>query len=242
LVSHLRLYFVSKSSELHRKTRKRKNDKMGTYYDTILDASSEKLSSEAAEVMSVRINVVINQTLMQSLSSKINQQQSPLLRLPAELRNKIYEYALGGMELHISSRSRMSDQFSVVSSDPSFDNIPLHRLIGLTLVSQQLYAETKLLPFELGTVRTTASTPRAPIKRLSVTQRQAISSIRVDYWYASDCRFWMFCPAVKALKGLKRVVVFDCPEPRIVEEDDVVGMIKKSRRRADVGVEFEFRE
>jgi hypothetical protein len=59
LVSHLYLYFASKFSELHRETRKRKNDKMGTYYDTILDASSEKLSSEAAEVMLVQTSVVI---------------------------------------------------------------------------------------------------------------------------------------------------------------------------------------
>lgn len=37
-------------------------------------------------------------------SSLRNQRESPLLRLPAELRIRIYEYALGGLEIRIIPR------------------------------------------------------------------------------------------------------------------------------------------
>jgi len=145
-------------------------------------------------------------------SSEVNRQRSPLLRLPAELRNKIYEYALGGMELRISYRTRKFALLSALSYDPSVSLTPLHRFVGLTLVSRQLYAETKILPFDLCTMDVTRSSFHFQIERLNATQRQAISTIRMHYMNAISGAVWRFLwSEVRLLTGLKRVEVFCCP-------------------------------
>ncbi|KAI4631575.1 uncharacterized protein J4E87_002280 [Alternaria ethzedia] len=198
-------------------------DNMPTYYDTIIDPSGERLSSEAAEII-----------------SEMNRQRSPLLRLPAELRNKIYEYALGGMELRISYRNR---ELGLVAA--MFYNTPvlftsLHRLVGLTLVSRQLYAETKILPFELCTMLALRFTFNDLIERLNITQRQAISTIRAHYRDACNGTAWEDWPAVRSLKGLKCVVVFGCPTMEQLKPGSLIETIEKGLGRDDVDVLVEF--
>ncbi|KAI4651704.1 uncharacterized protein J4E79_009185 [Alternaria viburni] len=178
---------------------------MPTYYDTIIDPSGERLSSEAAEVI-----------------TKTNRQRSPLLRLPAELRNKIYGYVLGGMKLRIAQRTRKLDFLAVASVDSPYAEIPLHTLTGLTLVSRQLYAETRILPFELGIMFALDFTLDHPIKRLSITQRQAILFI------------------LRLLKGLKRVQVACVSTLKPLEYSQLVEVVKKGLGREDVDVVIDF--
>ncbi|KAF1959405.1 hypothetical protein CC80DRAFT_490333 [Byssothecium circinans] len=63
-----------------------------------------------------------------------NQQLSPLLRLPAELRNKIYSLVLGGCNIP--------------------DDLPLTRphFLALLATCRQTNTETRTLPFTLNTV------------------------------------------------------------------------------------------
>ncbi|KAI4662024.1 uncharacterized protein J4E78_004815 [Alternaria triticimaculans] len=193
---------------------------MPTYYDTIIDPSGERLSSEAAEVI-----------------SEMNRQRSPLLRLPAEIRNKIYGYALGGMELRISYRTRKFALLSALSYDPSVSLTPLHRRVGLTLVSRQLYAETKTLPFELCTMDIIRSSFPNQIERLNTTQRQAISIIRAHYMNARDGKVWaILWPEVRVLTGLKRVEVYCCPNLGLSGRIHLVEAVEKGLGRDDVDI------
>ena len=171
-------------------------------------------------------------------SSEINRQRSPLLRLPAELRNKIYGYALGGMELRVSYRSKELGVVSAMSYDPSVSLTPLHRRVGLTLVSRQLYAETKILPFELCTMDVIRSLFYNHIKRLNTTQRQAISTIRTHYMNARDGTVWtILWSEVRKLTGLKRVEVFCCPTNLgLSGRIHLVEAIKEGLGRVDVDV------
>ncbi len=75
-------------------------------------------------------------------SARQNQQQSPLLRLPPELRNKIYGYVLGGKVFQFRSEKYHE---LVKSSMKKKQNLAL---LG---VCRQVYAETALLPFTLST-------------------------------------------------------------------------------------------
>ncbi|KAF1832936.1 hypothetical protein BDW02DRAFT_624666, partial [Decorospora gaudefroyi] len=73
-----------------------------------------------------------------------NQRDSPLLRLPAELRNKIYRFVLGGNHIRPYCETVMGVW------EVSFPGWAYSRLqLALLEVCRQVYAETKLLPFSL---------------------------------------------------------------------------------------------
>jgi hypothetical protein len=106
-----------------------------------------------------------------------NQKNSPLLRLPGEIRNKIYEYAYGGMIIK-------------VYGDPEGDSIheqgswtrlsfSLEDLFTSTMVCRQIHSEIGLIPllnnelwFEMGTM-----SPR--LSMMAPTQRNEIKTIWV---------------------------------------------------------------
>jgi len=183
-------------------------------------------------------------------SSEMNRQHSPLLRLPAELRNKICEYALGGMDLRISYRNWELGlgelglgELGLVAAmfyNTPVSFTPLYRLVGLTLVSRQLYAETNILPFELCTMLALRSTFNDLIERLNITQRQAISTIRAPYRDACNGIAWEDWPAVRSLKGLKCVVVFGCPTMEQLKPANLIETIEKGLGRDDVDILVEF--
>lgn len=93
-----------------------------------------------------------------------NQQQSPLLRLPPELRNKIYALAVGGQELVVLSDSVVyrSTRLEIVPKtyDDPKSRGPYHvgalHLTALLRVCRQLYEESASLHFALNTWHSTA--------------------------------------------------------------------------------------
>ncbi|KAH4583457.1 hypothetical protein HBI33_026050 [Parastagonospora nodorum] len=80
-----------------------------------------------------------------------NQANSPLLRLPAELRNQIYEHTLSGLVIRIEmSMNKENCGFTTCSTystiyDPR--RYGLGNLSALSTVCRQLHTETHLLPF-----------------------------------------------------------------------------------------------
>lgn len=70
-----------------------------------------------------------------------NESQSPLLRLPGELRNRIYELALSGTTWYIKNSNR------VVANNTS------KYILSLSRVCRKLYHETSTLAFTLGSFR-----------------------------------------------------------------------------------------
>lgn len=90
--------------------------------------------------VSYRSSLTINSTIE-------NQRTSPLLRLPAELRNKIYEYALSG-DVRVCFPGTCDECWQKIHEPP-----PRHfgGCISLLQTCRQAYTEAKLLPFTLDT-------------------------------------------------------------------------------------------
>lgn len=119
-----------------------------------------------------------------------NQQQCHLLCLPAELRNAIYAFALGGNELYAELSS---GKFRVLPDN----NIPWMRasntagtwvcvthFLALTATCRQIRSETSLLPFalntfSLGTIGTAGCIFERRTDGLTPTQRANIRHIRI---------------------------------------------------------------
>ncbi|KAI4648275.1 hypothetical protein J4E93_004687 [Alternaria ventricosa] len=77
-----------------------------------------------------------------------NQRNSPLLRLPAEIRNLIFGYALGGRTFHISHNIY---QDVTKNTNVSKNTSVSKNALALLAVCRQVFAETALLPFSSNT-------------------------------------------------------------------------------------------
>lgn len=100
-------------------------------------------------------------------SAKESSTNSPLLRLPAEIREKIYHYALGDMRIPIGSTGKSKTT------------------IGLPRTCRQIYAETgtmvyQLNVFEFGSDYVNMSNWSDHRPR---SQLEAVRAIKVDHWY-----------------------------------------------------------
>jgi hypothetical protein len=134
------------------------------------------------------------------------QTQSPLLRLPAEIRNEVYKYALCDQVLDVDGKSAERNLF------------------GLTLACRQLYQETELLIYSRNTLRIKDG-PKFEkwLKKRTGPQLAAISTIKLAYcmdirgslvhggWHKDrNTHLWEYAPPSsirKKLTGLERVVV-----------------------------------
>ncbi|KAF2634664.1 hypothetical protein P280DRAFT_538339 [Massarina eburnea CBS 473.64] len=103
-------------------------------------------------------------------TARYNQIHSPLLRLPGEIRNEIYKFALGGI---CFLANPISNSYK---TPPNF--------LALTRVCQQTYSETSLLPFTLNTFQgvifnssRSMIEDRKPRKGLTVRQTGAINTV-----------------------------------------------------------------
>jgi hypothetical protein len=127
--------------------------------------------------VSAMLQIVRTAQLLTMHSSALNQTNSPLLRLPAELRNRVYEYVFGDVRLILGNcpgARIMTNTGHDVSA------------LALATTSRQLYVETKLLPFVLGHLLAySVGYLMSGIKKLGPEQRQAIRNIESDY-YDSD--------------------------------------------------------
>lgn len=144
----------------------------------------------------------------------------PLLRLPPELRNRIWEYALGG---HI---------FTVRSCDPKSKvvhfEVSSEEKKGTTLLRacRQIYAETALLPFRLNAFMFHSESSIRWVACLSPGQQMLVSRVCLttdDYTHFADLKsHWAICVQfVQALRsgsfpGLKEIVVRVTSRPHII--------------------------
>lgn len=115
------------------------------------DEGHELSVSHPNATMCVTTSAVLSPSHAHKIRSTTrNQQQSPLLRLPGELRNRIYEYALKGFELrplYPADFARCVLSALYITSTRRLMSAP--HFCALTRVCWQIYAETKALPFAL---------------------------------------------------------------------------------------------
>lgn len=119
----------------------------------------------------------------EAVSTLHNQKQSPLLRLPAELRNWIYEYALGSLTI----RKCLFRPHKFRAFDTSRQERT--NLTALASTCRQLYGETRLLPFELNVFKGHVEYwPRVLRDGLSESQRNSLRSIEITRSSVKECR------------------------------------------------------
>lgn len=128
----------------------------------------------------------IRRATAHTYSSLQNQQTSPLLRLPAELRNKIYEYVFGGEHLLVYTQNKRR---LVRQKDPTR---PLSRDLpeypALTAVSRQLNTETKHMVFSHNTFGTFSECLLLSFR--SVFQPWQVNCITTLHVTVSDLTIW----------------------------------------------------
>jgi hypothetical protein len=98
-----------------------------------------------------------------------NARESPLLRLPAELRDEIYKYALCGRVWDITPDYWDDDRPRLHTSE----------FLALLETSRQLYNETALLPFALGIFKFWHGYAAELVAHFTTAQRDAIQTIRL---------------------------------------------------------------
>lgn len=155
-----------------------------------------------------------------SLRYEHNAQKSPLVRLPAEVRNAIYNHALGGNTLHISRnawderppefRCRMCLPACIcaVSNNSSWSDFeyPLcyemcpHRPVGprpnlsLLLACSQVYTEAALMPFIHNTFNFADATILPTfVSSLVASQAAAITTLKLHHvaaFHVFDDDYW----------------------------------------------------
>ncbi|GKT90161.1 hypothetical protein Ct61P_08011 [Colletotrichum tofieldiae] len=119
----------------------------------------------------------------------LNRARSPLLRLPPEIRNKIYRLLLAARRIHVRHDPKTSS-FHCVALRPTANpwTYKRHHILsrGLTLlvrVCRQLYHETELLPYRecVWSWQTPGLMERYLLteRRMGVAQRRAVREVCV---------------------------------------------------------------
>lgn len=99
--------------------------------------------NDIAESIAFATYLTIAFMLMQHTSATRNQRESPFLRLPAEVRNKIYDAALGGRTYKFKD--------AIYRDHATLETNGERHVLGLLLVCHQIYSEASLLPYSLNT-------------------------------------------------------------------------------------------
>jgi hypothetical protein len=198
---------------------------------------------------------------LKNFSTLRNQQQSPLLFLPAELRDRIYTYHCGGMEIHIKGKHSLTAHvcFRRPKRSPPTREPALHQWCyqipppALTQVCKQLYAETSTLVLSLNEVGGgNREVLEFLISRLSPTQMQAVTSVRthtLGYNMDEHCIVERLDPkectllgVLAQIKTLKRIAIYkdDYYEYQEQHDESLLKLVKKelakSRRDGAVGI------
>ncbi|KAJ4372367.1 hypothetical protein N0V83_004141 [Neocucurbitaria cava] len=145
-----------------------------------------------------------------------NQKNSPLLRLPGELRNRIYEYALGGHLVEpVCGLGRLETvkdcqlRYCPYESKKETDYKPWDELLALTYVCRQVNQEGRLLVFEINTFQVRKRIAfDAWLLYLKDDQKQAITSVSFGSRVPTDRLAYdgMIPTLLHQCTGLKHVI------------------------------------
>lgn len=159
------------------------------------------------------VAATIDTALTFAYSSNINHHTSPLLRLPGELRNRIYEYMLSDLIIHSfqlspkllvgfrvlggheSSPAREAGSRMLPSArdNKSQDIMPLiSQYLSFFQVCGHVKAEAHLVPFILNTIQVQSDNLGDFLCLLTNAQRAAITSFRIGNSMSEDSPW---CPS-----------------------------------------------
>jgi len=125
-----------------------------------------------------------------------NQQNSPLLRLPGELRNQIWVYALGGQRIRLSLRG---DKILVLYRDktaPAFE---------LLKVCTQIIAEARMLLYSLNVFDLVATTMINDLANgMTTSSIEAIKTLEFPLCFI-DTHYPRVASSLAKFKGLEQI-------------------------------------
>ncbi|KAI8939956.1 hypothetical protein NX059_003682 [Plenodomus lindquistii] len=127
----------------------------------------------------------------------LNQQASPLLRLPGEIRNSIYSLVLGGITIEVGNPCTCGENctsFDVsiwAHEAPCGSRVHLDLITDILLVSRQVYSETKLLLFKLNKISIFCEDLVSFRRHISRAQWNAIATFKIPQ---GDVRSSCNCP------------------------------------------------
>ncbi|KAF1850674.1 uncharacterized protein K460DRAFT_412336 [Cucurbitaria berberidis CBS 394.84] len=137
-----------------------------------------------------------------------NQVESPFLRLPGEIRNRIYEFALTASRIQVRKRYILPPNrtiylyFDTCKTIKMNDNRPsnnVNLLLGITATCRQVHAEAALLPYTLNTFAIDPAALGELIKILPDHAKDAIKVVRLAL-------SWESLLAGYRVKGLEHLV------------------------------------
>lgn len=112
-------------------------------------------------------------------STRRNEKESPLLRLPAELRNKIYEYTIGGYVIELFESTKKPHYNMLSQADGHYTALANPTVLSKTC--RQLHKETALLPYSLNTFHGRIRYIHKFLKGLTKAQREQIKSLEIFF-------------------------------------------------------------
>ncbi len=160
----------------------------------------------------------------------MNTRNSPLLRLPVEIREMIWEYTLS-----CSPIRPWSNQFSPSPQPSPTDKFPLLR------VCRQIYAETAALPYTLNTVSFAelddlSKGLEAKSGRLGLMRQISFAAILPDPFKTEKCV--RFCP-IQNMHSLESIDITMCDcEKRGWERTDVEYQVRMFCEGKEVNFQF----
>ena len=181
-------------------------------------------------------------------STRRNEAESSLLRLPAELRNKIYEYAVGGHVIELIS-SKKKPHYKMLSQANGHYTALANPTV-LSKICRQLHKETALLPYSLNTFHGSLRRIHKFSKGLTKAQRKQIKIlkiffVRTDLFKGEGDALVFRYSALKNHAGfIRSMVSLECLEYSFAEGneavvEEIVATIRKTVRFPEhVLVEF----
>jgi hypothetical protein len=172
-------------------------------------------------VMSVSSLCAASRLLLMIFSAQRNVAASPLLRLPAEIRNAIYGYVFMDWEVRVSSTFYERRRFYVEIRDPPqaavffSETTATQIFLAITTTSRQLRSETALLPFQhVAFAAYSKELKWWAHARLQDAQRNAIATVTYIEPIATPYqpfKAWLEA-SIATFPGIKRVIVLHDPE------------------------------
>jgi hypothetical protein len=138
-----------------------------------------------------------------------------LLSLPGELRNRIYEFAIGGNDISITrvvllKPGPFTPRAARSGNDEDYTTARWGDLFALARTCRHLHEETHLLPFRLNTFIVTIGGETGPhLADLKSIQKQSITTIALMSKYSLGSTEDIIPRDLIECTGLKRVIARD---------------------------------
>ena len=167
-------------------------------YDQSLDDPAENIGHDYLDK-----RVAENRTYL-------NHESSPLLRLPAEIRNMIYEYALGGYDMQAEGPGDFNSGFELCTMDnDGHRSFNVKHLTALTRTCRQIHTDTHLLFYQLNSFGSDhAKTIRQFFDKFTYVQRATITTLVLTHDLIEEIDDDRWSEQMqKDLVGVKKIVV-----------------------------------